>query len=299
MHILQFKQLFVKLASLLAQYLLAHKQLSLPGLGIFYADSNGDPEQPAIRFEQQPVDGFDESVVEFISSETGKMKVLAISDLNSQLEDAVRFLNTGKPYLFAGIGTLLKKADSSYDFVPNTAPLPPRKKDVPITERNTVPQAYIEEKPGNGRSKKPAIIIIILAVIAIATTIWFYSKTGEPGVPSPVSETEDHSGAANTPPADTVNHQAAGPGNTGTTGTAPVSATSPGATTYVLEITKEPRASKRYNQLKKIEWPVELEKLDSVQYAIIMRLNTSVADTARVRDSLSAISGKKVSIRYN
>ncbi|MCF3109770.1 hypothetical protein LL912_13400 [Niabella sp. CC-SYL272] len=281
----------MKLASLLAQYLFAHKQLSLPGLGIFYAEDSGDPEHPTLRFEQRPVNGFDEPVVDYISSETGKMKVLAISDLQSQLEDAVRFLNTGKPYLFTGIGTLLKKADGSYDFVSNTAALPPRKKDVPITERNTIPQSYIEEKPGNGRSKKPAIIIIVLVVIAVATTIWFYSKTGEhreivqaPDQAAPVA-------------ADTAKKQAT-TGNT-TTGSTPVSTATPGMTTYVLEITREPRASKRYNQLKKISWPVELEQLDSLQYAIVMKLSTAVADTARVRDSLTAISGKKVTIRQN
>ncbi|WP_157558033.1 hypothetical protein [Niabella aurantiaca] len=283
----------MKLASLLAQYLFAHKQLSLPGLGIFYAENSEDPEYPpTVKFEQKPVDGFDEAVVDYISSETGKMKVLAISDLHSQLEDAIRFLNTGKPYLFAGMGTLLKKADGSYDFVPNTTPLPPRKKDVPITERNTIPQSYIEEKPGTGKSKKPAIIIIVLAVIAIAATIWFYSKTSEPGIPAPANETAGHPGAADTAPADTATRQGGNAVNPGTAATA-----TPGVVTYVLEITKEPRASKRYNQLKRIEWPVELEKVDSLRYAIIMKLSTPAADTARVRDSLTVISGKKVSIR--
>ncbi|WP_300598632.1 hypothetical protein [Niabella sp.] len=287
----------MKLASLLAQYLFAHKQLSLPGLGIFYADNSGDPEYPTVRFEQQPVDGFDESVVDYISAETGKMKVLAISDLQSQLEDAVRFLNTGKPYLFNGIGTLLKKANGSYDFVSNTAALPPKKKDVPITERNTIPQSYIEEKPGNGRSKKPAIIIIVLAVIAIAATIWFYSKTGEPRETVQVADTTGQAPPAAAAKPDTANKQTSTPGSTTSTTPAPVATATPGVVTYVLEVTKEPRASKRYNQLKKISWPVELEQLDSVQYAIIMKLNTAAADTAKVRDSLTAISGKKVTIR--
>lgn len=286
----------MKLASLLAQYLFAHKQLSLPGLGVFYAENNGDPEYPSVRFEQRPVDGFDEPVVDYISSETGKMKVLAISDLHSQLEDAIRFLNTGKPYLFNGIGTLLKKANGSYDFISNTVALPPKKKDVPITERNTIPQSYIDEKPGNGRSKKPAIIIIVLAVIAIAATIWFYSKTGEPRETVVAAETTDQPAPVVTQQPDTTHKQAATP-NTAGTGTAPAGTATPGVTTYVLEITKEPRASKRYNQLKKISWPVELERLDSVQYAIIMKLTTAAADIARVRDSLSAISGKKVTIR--
>lgn len=282
----------MKLASLLAQYLFAHKQLSLPGLGVFYAENNSDPEHPNVRFEQRPVDGFDEPVVDYISSETGKMKVLAISDLHSQLEDAIRFLNTGKPYLFNGIGTLLKKADGSYDFISNTTALPPKKKDVPITERNTIPQSYIDEKPGNGRSKKPAIIIIVLAVIAIAATIWFYSKTGTPRETAVAPETTDQPAPVVTEKTDTTHKPAVAPVNT-----APVPTSTPGVTTYVLEVTKEPRASKRYNQLKRISWPVELERLDSVQYAIIMKLPTAATDTTRVRDSLTAISGKKVTIR--
>ncbi|WP_223710852.1 hypothetical protein [Niabella beijingensis] len=290
----------MKLASLLAQYLFAHKQLSLPGLGVFHADTSGGPENTIVRFEQQPVEDFEPSVVDFISAETGKMKVLAVSDLNSQLYEAVRFLNTGKPYLFNGIGTLLKKTDGTYDFVPNTvmAP-PPKKKDVPFTERNTVPQSYIEEKPVNVRSKKPAIIIIVLAIIAIAATVWFYSKTGEPAERQQAGDT---TGTSNSTAGEPSTGTAGKPGASGDTSSArtavPVSTATPGTTTYVLETTKEPRASKRYNQLKKIEWPVELEQLDSLRYAIIMRLNTPATDTARVRDSLTAISGRKVTIRY-
>ncbi|WP_084490381.1 hypothetical protein [Niabella ginsenosidivorans] len=282
----------MKLSPLLAQYLLNHKELSLPGLGTFYAETYGGPENATVKFEQKPVEQFDNSVIAYISEETGKMKVLATSDLQSQLEDAIRFLNTGKPYLFAGIGTLLKKADGTYDFVPNTQTEPPKKKEVPFTERNTVPQAYIEEKRSgsNSRSKRPAIMIIVLVVVAIGATVWFYSKTARPKE-APVTGTAETGSAVDTAAHKNTAQPAAGP--------TVVPAAASGMVTYILETTREPRASKRYNQLKKIDWPVELEKIDSLHYNILMKLQTLPADTARVRDSLTIISGRKVTIRNN
>ncbi|MBO9618099.1 MAG: hypothetical protein J7539_03600 [Niabella sp.] len=292
----------MKLSPLLAQYLLTHKELSLPGLGTFHAEAYGGPETATITFQQQPVDKFDEQVIAYISEETGKMKVLASSDLESQLDDAVQFLNTGKPYLFTGIGTLLKKSGGIYEFVANTQMEAPKKKDIPFTERNTVPQSYIDEKVESTKPKKPAVFILVgLIIIAIAASVWFYSKTmthkdtpqvadttNGPGTTKPAEEkpVEDTSAKKPVPVQTTA---ASGPQAT---------ATAPGIITYILETTKEPRASKRYNQLKKIDWPVELEKTDSLHYNILMKLSTPVADTARVRDSLTVISGKKVTIRH-
>lgn len=285
---------FVKLSPQLAQYLLTHKELKLPGLGTFYAD-NGAAEYASVRFEQNDGPGdFDEALVNYIAEETGKMKVLALSDLSSQLEDAIQFLNTGKPYLFTGIGTLLKKANGKYDFVSNTQMEAPKKKNVPFTERNTVPQAYIEEKHEAGaKSKKPLAIILVLIAIAAIGAFWFYNRTGTSNDAASVKEKPESQVAATS--ATTAIPDTSGtkpPVVTTTTPTAPS-----GMVTYVLETAKEPRASKRFNQLKKINWPVELEKLDSTQFNIIMNLATAPADTARVRDSLSAISGRKVKIR--
>ncbi|WP_008587997.1 hypothetical protein [Niabella soli] len=292
----------MKLSPLLAQYLLTHKELSLPGLGTFHAEAYGGPETATVTFEQQPVSKFDERVVAYISEETGKMKVLAASDLESQLEDAMQFLNTGKPYLFAGIGTLLKKSGGIYEFVANTQTEPPKKKDIPFTERNTVPQSYIEEKADNSKPKRPAVFILIaLVVVAIAASVWFYSKTTTHKEPQQVADTTNQAGTSQPEaekPADDTSGKKSAPTQTTVAAASQATATAPGMITYILETTKEPRASKRYNQLKKIDWPVELEKTDSLHYNILMKLNTPIVDTARVRDSLTVISGKKVTIRH-
>lgn len=63
---------------------------------------------------------------------------------------------------------------------------------------------------------------------------------------------------------------------------------------YVLEIAKEPRASKRFNQLKTINWPVQIETTDSIHYKLFIPLPIANADTTKVKDSLTALSGRKV-----
>jgi hypothetical protein len=50
----------------------------------------------------------DAELVIFIAENTGKMKSLVASDLDSNLELARQFLNIGKPYLFEGIGHFQK-----------------------------------------------------------------------------------------------------------------------------------------------------------------------------------------------
>ena len=66
---------------------------------------------------------------------------------------------------------------------------------------------------------------------------------------------------------------------------------------YVLEVAKSKRAFKRYNQLKAIQWKVQLETKDSVQYKLFMLL-PAISDTSRTIDSLTLVSGRKVYIEY-
>ncbi|MFT4092110.1 MAG: hypothetical protein QM640_00630 [Niabella sp.] len=281
----------MKLANVLAKYLTSNKELNLPGLGTFHASNAYDPEVDYgkkgasllnITFEQTKVTALDENLVDFVSKETGKMKVLSKSDLESQLDSVIDFLNTGKPYFLQGIGTLTKKTDGSFEFHKEKFHHTEKSRPVPITEKNSVPQTYIDEtrKP---RKTKPALIILTLCLLAIVATIWFYIKNEEQNT----SQVEDVTAVATTA-ADTsqavkdISHTTA------------ATRTAPDAYKYILEIAREPRASKRYNQLKKINWPVEIKSADSVNYTLYIQLPAAQADTARIKDSLSALSGRKV-----
>lgn len=285
----------MKLSPALAKYLAANKRLSLPRIGTFTSEGNYAPEFDGKRitvlanvsFKNEKITGFDEDLVEFIAKETGKMKILAESDLTSQLDDVLQYLNTGKPYFFTDIGTLARKQNGDFEFFAEKyTPVSEKKKekDIPITEKNHIPQSYIDNTRTGRRNLKPALIIIILAIIAIAATVWFYINSQDTNL-TEVEDTEE-----------AVPVQALAADSLAAQDTASTAAVLPNTYSYVLEIAKEPRASRRFNQLKSINWPVELEVLDSVNKRIVMKLPRAGADTARIKDSLSVLSGRTVFI---
>jgi hypothetical protein len=112
---------------ILAQYLYQYRKLNLPGLGIFEADSSGystddsDRQRQAmegITFIETTVSKPDDSLIEFIKEHTGKMKPLAISDLESYITLGKQFLYIGKPFYLEGIGTLQLAKDGRFEFIP-------------------------------------------------------------------------------------------------------------------------------------------------------------------------------------
>lgn len=285
----------MRLAPLLIKYLTENKTLRLPGLGIFHADSTYDPDVDYskkgtsllnISFEQATVTAFDSELIDFISQQTGKMRVLAESDLASELDAIITFLNTGKPYYIEGIGTITKRLDGTFEFHQAKHQHNERKKNIPITERHYIPQAYIDETRKT-RNKKPAIVIVILCLLAVAATVWFYLKSTEESR----SNLEEASfNGKNTgdevvtilPSQDSLVQSST-----------PAVATSQGYR-FILEVAQEPRASKRYNQLKSLNWPVNIETKDSVNYKLYIEYQDTHIDTTRIKDSLSVLSGKKV-----
>src|SRR6185436_20701101 len=86
----------LKLTQLLAEYLYSNKKLDVQGVGTFILDTsavieidNRSPKtdtQGTIIFETNPAVKTETSLIEYISSHTGKMKALAIADLESHLE---------------------------------------------------------------------------------------------------------------------------------------------------------------------------------------------------------------------
>ncbi|MES1219338.1 MAG: hypothetical protein ABUT20_27795, partial [Bacteroidota bacterium] len=117
----------MKLAPVLAQYLYTNKRLTLQGIGMFQSDPSSyietanaksakDLPSESISFKNDPSAKLDEDLVKFISTQTGKMRALAISDLESYIELMQQFLNIGKPFQLEGIGTLSKIKSHEYGF---------------------------------------------------------------------------------------------------------------------------------------------------------------------------------------
>ncbi|MEO8584037.1 MAG: hypothetical protein ABI415_09590, partial [Flavitalea sp.] len=118
----------MKLSSLFAKYLYLKKELNLPGIGVFSLDpsiiipeateKNATDFIQQIKYVQNPVSGADEAFINFIRAETGKIRPLAVSDLDSFLTDGKILLNIGKPFQLEGIGSLLKTKTGVYEFTP-------------------------------------------------------------------------------------------------------------------------------------------------------------------------------------
>ncbi|MGB3155573.1 MAG: hypothetical protein WBB06_13290 [Chitinophagaceae bacterium] len=300
----------MKLAALLAQYLYTHKRLDLPGMGSFFIvpTDNTEPE-PAkqekpesigpITFESNPSIKKAPELEAYISSQTGKIKALAAADLDSHLEQALQFLNIGKPFLLEGIGSLNKLKSGQFSFTAGQA-IPEMMKDNLSRENATTPSTeesltdfktifYPRKEKINW--KKPVAFLLLLAGIAIA--IWggykMYKKTSEKNNELPEAGLND-----------TTNKQVAVMDTIGkqTVDTASKKTTfiPAGNFKFVLETSNAQRAFDRFSRLKTFQWDVQMETSDSISYKIFMLLNAAPGDTSKILDSLTRLNGRRVYI---
>jgi hypothetical protein len=296
----------LKLAYVLAQFLYTNKRLDLPGIGTFLIDPSvlvnaennkqrlAEPE--GISFENNPAIRDVPELISYISSKTGKMKALAISDLESHLELAHQFVNIGKPFLFEGIGTIAKIRPGEFEFIPGTLLTEKIKenaeKEAPVlSKKDTIEekyQAYLATPAARSPWKKPVVTLLVLCGIGMA--IWggyTIATKNSNGVEASLAETNTEQQTVAATDTFRLNKPE------------PISQKTNILTSdnykYVLEIAKSNRAFKRYNQLKTNQWKVQLETADSVQYKLFLLLPAS-ADTTRTLDSLTVMTGKRVYI---
>lgn len=106
----------MKVQDFLGEYLYEQKQLTLPTIGSFeinefinvYDSKDGILPEDSIRFIQNDQAVIDENFLNFLVQQSGKMKPLALSDLESYISNGRQLLNIGKPFTIKGIGSLTK-----------------------------------------------------------------------------------------------------------------------------------------------------------------------------------------------
>ncbi|HEY6503917.1 MAG TPA: hypothetical protein VIZ28_08085 [Chitinophagaceae bacterium] len=298
----------MKLAYLLAQYLYTNKRLDLPGIGTFKLDSSviiepeNNRQRPAtpdgISFESNSSIQEAPELISYISSKTGKMKALAIADLESHLELAQQFLNIGKPFSFDGIGSLVKIKHGEFEFIPGTV-ISDKTKDITgieghgLSRKETVEakyQAFLSSPVAKSRWRKPVLALLILSGIALA--IW-----GGYTIATRNSENEEstltESGDGQTVPY--IDSSQFNKPDSSTIQKAVVA----DSYKYVLEVTNANRAFRRYKQLKETELAeiVRMETKDSLQYKLFV-LYPTTTDTTKTINSLTVFLGKKVYIEH-
>jgi hypothetical protein len=297
----------LKIAYLLAQYLYSNKRLDLPGIGTFTLDPSViiDTEQnkqrsvlpDGISFQNNPAIRTVPELVSYICSKSGKMKVLAESDLESHLQMIQQFLNINKPFSFEGIGTIVKISPGAFEFTPghlitNKPKNNPEKDKQNLSKKENVDakyQAYLATPTVKSRWTKPVVVLLILCGIALA--IWGGYT---------ISTNQNQTAEATLPE---TNVEQSVPATDSTQLNKPGSAISQQTDKrsdnykYILEVAKRTRAFNRLKTLKdsKLSNVVQMETADSVQYKLFVLLPVT-SDTTRVIDSLTAFLGKRVYI---
>lgn len=293
----------MKLAPVLAQYLSTTKRLSLRGIGVFQSSPSAYIEAPSknskipsqdISFTNNPATTDDPELIKFISEQTGKMKALAISDLESYIELIQQFLNIGKPFQIEGIGTLVKIKPGYYEFTSGLQ-LNEKIADTSVKELTSTSstddslsgfkQTYSKQSKAGFTLTKSFIAILLLGGIAFAIWGGYTLYNRNLNVSSnddkldtkviPVEDTTKVIPASQIIQADTVKKPA-------------VSVSTPGYK-FVFETTQsKKRAINRYNVLKQINSDIHLETIDSTLFNITVNLVIPASDTTRVKDSLNS-----------
>lgn len=306
----------MKISDLLSQYLYQNKELILEGFGVFHLDPSvnvQDAKEPqqvyqGITFENNNKLKSTPELIDFLVQHSGKMKPLAISDLEAFLTTGRELLNLGKPLILNGIGTLTGIRQQNLEFTPGPF-IPVRlEREGQFRERVATSEEelfHAEEIPGGQRlsANGRRIMLIIAAVLVLLLAGWglyhiaFSHKAGAPSdTAGQIQPVENEAPAAHkdttTTPVDTTHKPAQAPVQ------APAATVSGPASFNVLiqTFTDPVKAHRRLDSLKKWGHNVILETRDSAHISILMPFSRPLSDTTRVRDSLADFFGRRVKI---
>jgi hypothetical protein len=286
----------LKLPILLFQYLREQKTLSLPGIGTFHltgtvAHDNDSAFLNAsqVQFESKKIKEHDDKLISFIKQETGKIKPLAIADLETYIAAGMEMLNMGKPFQLEGIGSIQKKRDGQYEF---TAGESGTVRHEPSPSENEKRVSVYEDSKYEPRSNPLQRILafgLLLAGLGIVLLggYYLYNRNNN-------TNSGDQEAAVSQPP---IQQSVVDSSTTKKDSVVEIK----GAETYkfLLE-TKSGKATaiKRYKQLRSLPTDIRMETSDSTVFRLYFLLPSSASDTARIKDSLSNYYGKRVRIEY-
>jgi hypothetical protein len=296
----------LKLSSLFAKYLYQHKQLNLPGIGVFTIDPSviipdvTDKSFPdfvrQIQFTQKNITAPDEDFINFIRTETGKIKPLAESDLDSFLSDGKILLNIGKPFHLEGIGSIQKTRAGLYEFTPGE-PLHIKLEgfNTETKEDHPAKKTVFTEDNAQGTGARK-LLIALGVIIGIALVIWggysLYNRNTN-GSSTAADET------VVVPPSDTARKgiilDSVQKIISSAADSIQRSASSAGNYKFVIERTyNKARAIRRFNQIKDNLTDIKMESSpDSTLFKLYFILPATPADTTRIKDSLKIWYGRK------
>jgi hypothetical protein len=297
----------LKIEQLIVQYLYQNKEVTLQGIGTFRlnpavelpTDSSKDfvmPEE-AFEFEDNQKAVEDEGLIDFIVK-AGKIRSLAISDIDSYVTLSKQFLNIGNPLFIEGVGTLQKNRQENFlftsgQFVNSVVTTAPKQ----IKERKDEIVSFQTEGK-NGDSRKYLLIVVGLAVVVLITLGVYYlfssDKQDDAAIPAPVAVVPvapkpiiDSADSAKKimnakAKADSIAKLTAGDNST--------------FKIVLHQYSKEDAAQKEFDKLKAYGNKVVLIKKDSNNYLVAMPFTKPADYATTAKDSLSKLLGCKAYI---
>jgi hypothetical protein len=291
----------------LSQYLYKEKSLTLPGLGRF--DLNPSVNIYDLKEEGWPADTIsftsnrnaviDEGLLQFLMQQTGKMKPLAMSDLESYVSNGMQLINIGKPFPIKGIGSINKTKDNQFTFEQGSPALEKidsintdhvRDRTVLAEGEKEIDFSHEERKS----SKKPIIIFgIIVALVLVGWAVYLAIPKKEKA-PEPESTLVEQ-----ITPVDTTAQQ---PDTTAivaqdsvTPVTTPAVVDTSSLKLIIETATTKAKAEARIAFHKTRGRELSLNMKDST-YQLILLVQKSFSDSSRVKDSLRNWYGIKAQI---
>ena len=295
----------MKIPQLLVQYLYTNRKMSLPGLGHFTLDKsvilpdendrNLHSTPNAVQFQNANIVAADKELISFICEQTGKIKPLAISDLDSYLNLGMEMLNIGKPFYLEGIGTITKNKAGKFDFSPGEYSLI---KETSSSADHDKKKVYAKDKkqltenlPVQNRTGLK-ILAFLSALVIVGLGGWMlYKKSGQT-----VSESNPDTSAvvqqqvpvaADTLKRDTLRKDSVHILPANAPNPVPVATVHEG-TPYkfiILSTEDKPRAMRRYNQLIGFNLKAHYYHVDST-YKVFFQFPALARDTTHIKDSL-------------
>jgi hypothetical protein len=306
----------LKLPLLLTQYLYLNKKLNLPGIGTFILDPsavipdehNKDQHAVAlgIEFKNAVISEPDDELIEFIRIHTGKMKSLALADLDSFITLGTELVNIGKPFYLEGIGMLTKNKDGKYDFKPgeySTIRLDDAGSGK--TEKRekgdfTLKEPGYEYEPHTNRLRK--ILLIVSVIGGLAVIGWggytLYMKNSTPPNEGDLLIIPKDTAASKT---DSASNTLSRPDSVTSGNKASSTASRPRGDSVlykfnILETHNKIRALKRYNQLLSFQLKINMYTRDSSFFKVYFAFPAKPKDTVHIKDSLAREYGHVIHI---
>lgn len=199
---------FMKVEQLLISFLLKNKKVNLQNIGTLHlSDHSFDPDkiddtlilpEDSIHFEFDPNTPLDSDFIEYVMEQTGKIRPLATSDIESYFNLCNQFLNIGKPINLKHLGMLLKNQHGNYVFTQSG------KMKLNLSKTNAaepVSEAveFSTERPTRKKYKwlYPLLIILFVSMILIIAFFQFKKEEQDQNQTTQTTEIKDSSNVLN------------------------------------------------------------------------------------------------------